>query len=453
MDNDSVIILVSNHVLLIMGFSDYHNLQTGNRHEKASLIRLDESMEYQSLRKLYHMDASPDREQHAEKLAMMRLEADSTFRTGMVTPHGELFLAVPRELSVINERVLRFERSIASKMRALPTVALGAMTRDLVVNEVVSTNELEGVYSTRRQISELLEAGRRDGDPLGKKRFRELATLYLGLTDFDQARPSSPEDIRAIYNRVMSGEPLEEQDRPDGKLFRRGQVEIIGQGSKVIHEGLYPEKAIIDAIEKMLSITESADIPQTYSAIISHYIFEYTHPFYDGNGRTGRYLLALYLRSPLSMMTSLSLSRVIAENRAGYYRSFREAEHPLNRGELTFFVMNMLENVRIAQDELDRVLEEKRSKLDEVNDTLESFGRSNRLSDKELNIVYMLAQLDLFATFPEATQDAIASHIGLSKQQSRVYTKSLEEKKLIDRVSTRPLRFCLSSRSRSGLGF
>jgi hypothetical protein len=32
--------------------------------------------------------------------------------------------------------------------------------------------------------------------------------------------------------------------------------------------------------------------------------------------------------------------------------------------------MNMLENVRIAQDELDRVLEEKRSKLDEVNDYL-----------------------------------------------------------------------------------
>lgn len=76
----------------------------------------------------------------------------------------------------------------------------------------------------------------------------------------------------------------------------------------------------------------------------------------------------------------------------------------------------MLENVRIAQDELDRVLEEKRSKLDEVNDTLESFGRSNRLSDKELDIVYLLAQLDLFATFPEAIQDAIASHIGLSKQ-------------------------------------
>lgn len=381
------------------------------------------------------------------------LEADSTFRTGMMTPHGELFLAVPRELSVINERILRFERKIASRMRSLPPVALGAMTRDLVVSEVVSTNELEGVYSTRRQISELLEASQRNADPLEKKRFRELATLYLGLTDPDQDKPSTPEDIRSIYDRVMSEEPLEERDRPDGKLFRREQVEIIGQGSQVIHEGLYPEEAIIDAMDRMLSITGSADIPQTYSAIIGHYIFEYTHPFYDGNGRTGRYLLALYLSSPLSMMTSLSLSRVIAENRAGYYRSFREAEHPLNRGELTFFVMNMLENIRMAQDELDRVLVEKRAKLDDVNDMLESFKKSNGLSDKELDIVYMLAQLDLFATFPEASQDAIASHIGLSKQQSRVYTKSLEEKGLVNRMSSRPLRFCLSDQSRDGLGF
>lgn len=77
------------------------------------------------------------------------------------------------------------------------------------------------------------------------------------------------------------------------------------------------------------------------------------HPFYDGNGRTGRYLLALYLSSPLSILTTLSLSRVIAANRDAYYRSFKEAEHPLNHGELTHFVMNMLENVRIAQNDLD----------------------------------------------------------------------------------------------------
>ena len=65
-------------------------------------------------------------------------------------------------------------------------------------------------------------------------------------------------------------------------------------------------------IDRMIELVASPDIPQTYSAILSHFLFEYIHPFYDGNGRTGRYLLALYLSEPLSETTVLSLSRVIA---------------------------------------------------------------------------------------------------------------------------------------------
>lgn len=47
----------------------------------------------------------------------------------------------------------------------------------------------------------------------------------------------------------------------------------------------------------------------------AHYIFEYAHPFYDGNGRTGCYLLSLFLENSLSQPTVLSLSRAIANNR------------------------------------------------------------------------------------------------------------------------------------------
>lgn len=67
-------------------------------------------MEYKSLEKLFYMDASSDRYANNERLAEERLTADSTFRTGVMTDYGELFLATPRELSLLNERVLRLER-------------------------------------------------------------------------------------------------------------------------------------------------------------------------------------------------------------------------------------------------------------------------------------------------------------------------------------------------------
>lgn len=409
-------------------------------------------MAYESLRTIFHKDPSNDRFVRLDALAESRLKAESTFRLGFKTPAGELFLAVPRELSLLNEQILMSEQRIASHMTKLPTVAKRAVTRSLVIDEVVSTNELEGVYSTRRQINELLQTDTYAVEKLDRRRFRELAKLYLGLTDPNQTMPSTPADIRAIYDRVMCDEPLAQNEQPDGALFRKGEVEIIGAGGKTVHEGLHPEKRIIEAIETMLCIAGSEDMPVTFSAVVSHFLFEYAHPFYDGNGRTGRYLLALYLGKSLSTITTLSLSRTIAENRSAYYRSFREVEHPLNRGELTPFAINMLKNIRAAQEDLDLGLSEKTSLLNEAYARLGWFQASHDLSDKEIEIVYMLAQLHLFATFPEATQSEIADYIHLGVQQSRVYTKQLQDKGLVVTPSHRPLRFALSDSSAQSLG-
>lgn len=298
----------------------------------------DAVMSYRPIKKLFHMGTSSNRHAHAEEIARQRREASSTFRTGIVTEAGELFLAVPRELSILSERVLRYERVVSRELGQLLPLARGAAIRGLVVDEVVSTNDLEGVYSTRRQIDELLRLkslARRSPDD--RRRFGELARLYLDLSDAAVRAPQTPHEIRAIYDQVMGGEPLAEGDAPDGQLFRTGEVEIIGRGSWVVHRGLHPEGLIIEAMERMLALCNSDEMPATFGALVGHFVFEYAHPFYDGNGRTGRYLLALQLREPLSAATALSLSRVIAESRSAYYRAFAEAEHPLNHGELTFF--------------------------------------------------------------------------------------------------------------------
>lgn len=77
-------------------------------------------MAYKSLMKLFYMDASSDRFANNERLAAERLGADSTFRTGMHTATGELFIALPHELSVLSEQVLRKERVVQSLQTAIP---------------------------------------------------------------------------------------------------------------------------------------------------------------------------------------------------------------------------------------------------------------------------------------------------------------------------------------------
>lgn len=52
---------------------------------------------------------------------------------------------------------------------------------------------------------------------------------------------------------------------------------------------------------------------------------------------------------PLSTLTALSVSRLIAESRSSYYRALRVVEDTFNHGELTHFVLAMLEYVDAAQ--------------------------------------------------------------------------------------------------------
>ena len=117
-------------------------------------------MSYSTLKKLFYMDASNERFESNTSLATTRREAESTFRTGFAINGEELFLATPRELSLLNETILGREREIAVALSGLPPIARGALIRSLVITEVVCSNELEGVYSTRRQINDLLATTR-----------------------------------------------------------------------------------------------------------------------------------------------------------------------------------------------------------------------------------------------------------------------------------------------------
>lgn len=72
---------------------------------------------------------------------------------------------------------------------------------------------------------------------------------------------------------------------PDGDLFRRTPEEII-DGDKTIHEGDENEKEIINDLQSLLEEMNGHYLPSIEKCFIAQYI----HPFYDGNGRTGRFI-------------------------------------------------------------------------------------------------------------------------------------------------------------------
>lgn len=400
-------------------------------------------MEYPTLEKLFHIDTSSDRFSAHERLLRERMNGESSFRTGIELNTGELFLAIPRELSIATERILRCERRVFALWRELPTIALGAFIRSLIMDEVVFSNEIEGVHSTRRQIEAALESQTDKHTP-----FVEFAHMYLKLID-NPMPPTSLADVRAIYDAVTV-DAIAPKDIPRASLFRTGPVEIVNHQGRTVHKGVEPSETIEQMMEQWLALSLSEEMPELYSSILCHFLFEYIHPFYDGNGRTGRYLLALHLSRPLSQPTVLSLSRIIAENKVTYYKAFDITERKLNNAEGTHFVLTILQLIAQAQEELIADLETKNAAIEELGKRIEALSGS--LPNRTCETLFYAAQMHLYNALREFRLAGLTEHLKVSKPTARKTLTQLKEDGMLEQTAMRPPTYRLTGRGLELLG-
>jgi len=100
---------------------------------------------------------------------------------------------------------------------------------------------------------------------------------------------------------------------------------------------------LLGNLEKFMNEEQTYNVDPLVKMAIIHFQFESIHPFYDGNGRTGRILNILYLiKEGLLDLPVLYISRYIIGNRAEYYRLLQETREK-NRWES--WVLYMLDAV------------------------------------------------------------------------------------------------------------
>ena len=96
-------------------------------------------------------------------------------------------------------------------------------------------------------------------------------------------------------------------------------------------------------LEKFMNDDSASDLDPLIKMAIIHHQFESIHPFYDGNGRTGRIINILYLvKEGLLNLPILYLSRYINQNKAAYYKLLQEVR---TSGEWLNWVMYMLTGI------------------------------------------------------------------------------------------------------------
>jgi Fic family protein len=115
---------------------------------------------------------------------------------------------------------------------------------------------------------------------------------------------------------------------------------VVGS-TEPVHAGFAPDQ-IEAGLQDALSALRAKGLFGSERFLLFHYLLEDIHPFYDGNGRLGRFLLSLGFQNEAESPFAFLVSRSIEEKKGVYYQAFREAEKAHNFADLTAFVEPML---------------------------------------------------------------------------------------------------------------
>ena len=320
-----------------------------------------------------------------------RYNSESTYRFDFDIKGNKAFLVINHDILQRIDDIYTLNRDLLKKMNNLPPIALQQYAKKCLVDEIKMTNEIEGVNSTRKEINEILNDKTENNK---KRRLYGLVKKYELLME-EEINLESCEDIRKLYDELVLEEVLEEDlgNKPDGKLFRQGKVYVQDPTGKQIHTGIYPEDEIINNMTKGLSILNNDNYNYMVRIAIFHYLFGYIHPFYEGNGRTSRFISSYLLSKKLQFLVSYKLSYTIKENINSYHKLFKETNDEKNKGDLTLFVIKFFDILIKSLEELCESLDDRNNKLDYFKSIAAKICDGDY---RKFNMLFILIQNTLF---------------------------------------------------------
>ena len=407
------------------------------------------SNKYENLIKLYY------KKQNIEVEYIKRIENPSTLITDLkINPikrgnkildkEYSLFYVNLMEHTLLQEIIIKNSNKINLISNELPQIAIKDIIIKILSNELYKTNKIEGIETVKSEIHTSLKDNKKLNNKSNKldgiiKKYKDIMEKNFK----DTQHIDNLSSFRKIYDEMFEDFEKSGNYKLDGKYFRKDTVKVINGLGNTIHIGINGEEAIEKNIEDLIQFMNRKDIPFLVKASISHFFFEYIHPFYDGNGRFGRYLLSLYLARKLDILTAFSVSYSISKNLDNYYKSFVEVEDVNNYGEITFFVENILKTIKSGQEMIIELLSDSIMKFNYSMEILKEITK--KLSEKENIMLQIYLQNYLFNDFEEITNAELSYIIGdLTQQTINKHTQELEKKGYLIKIKQRPLTYTLS---------
>ncbi len=369
-----------------------------------------------SLNKLYYADKEKYNEEYT-----LRYNSEDSIHLDFFIGDNQAFFCPNNEIYKRIISIIRIDKKVQQLYLKLPEEAIYQFAKKCLVDEIIQTNNIEGVHSTRKEITDVIE-----DMPVknSNNRFVGLVRKYRVLLFDEEIGFRTCEDIRKIYDDIFYEEikKSDEKNLPDGKLFRKESVSVFSPTDKEIHTGLYPESKIINAMEKALMFLNKESVEPLFRIAVFHYLFGYIHPFYDGNGRCSRFISGYLLSKHLNHLIAYRMSYTIRENISLYYDAFKECNNPKSKGDITPFIEMFLNIVDISENQLCDALQKRVRQLEKYEDIIMSLPYADEERMKKLYSVLVQASLfsDIGVAISEMERFLSISYNTLNKEISKI---------------------------------
>ena len=229
-------------------------------------------------------------------------------------------VSVELETTVVLRQAARSHRALAELKGAAASIPNETILIDtLALQEAKDSSAIENIITTEDDLFQGDVISGQFPSPAAKEVYNYTAALKIGLQRVRQQGFLRLDDVLAIQ-AALEGNRAGLRKLP-GTVLKNEQT------GEVIYEPPQDPAAVERLIGNFLEHfhrDEPGDPDPLVQMAVLHYQFESIHPFYDGNGRTGRILNLLHLvLHGLLDLPVLYLSRYIVRNKADYYRGLQ----------------------------------------------------------------------------------------------------------------------------------
>lgn len=282
---------------------------------------------------------------------------------GQDAPYRVLDKLPPQREKIETLIILRETSKATAALAELKGIANTIPNQSMLVNAIVlqeakGSSEIENIITTQDELYKALTINKSNSSPETKEVVNYRKAIFHGFDLIKKQGFLRVNDIIEIQHEIIGNNA--------GIRSLLGTVLKNDTTGEVVYTPPQNKKEILDLLSNFIEYfnQDESEISPLIKLAVLHHQFESIHPFYDGNGRTGRILNILYLiLNDLIDIPILYLSSYIIENKSDYYRLLNQTNKLREWEEWILFMLKSIETTSIQTIEKINII---RNLLDET---------------------------------------------------------------------------------------